>query len=836
MLFYCPVCKKQENFENSLELKHHIASLPSNGVQFSYPLVCIDPICEGQGTYNSLKSFIAHINKYKHCNNAVEIQNTLPPIEPFGVPTPANGVEFEIDDPPTCILNEYKSEVRDLLLSMYSNSGIPHVLVTKIVQSFERFVFLLKTNVTNILNNRKDETDCQLANSEVDGAFNRAQIALRNVNTPYKAKTSLFRHPLYVEPEKIYLSFRREAHLSNGDQIVNRLVAEHSIYVPIIPTVQALFQDSIYASKILDEKLTKSPDGVYADFTDGKFSKSHKLFSDPTKISLRFQIFYDGMGTTNCLRGHSASNSIGIFYFIIENLPKCYNTCYQNVHVFALCHIVDLKKHGFQPILHRFMEDIVKFETEGIMVSIPGRGEVRVFGSISQFSGDCLAKNEIYGLTCSFSHDYNCSICYAKRDEFQKKFREENFTFRSKEEHEKDLRDLTSPTNVSDIIRGVKQDSVLNHSNSFHTAEDRSFDLMHLVPEGIVPYELGCVLYEFIHARKLITLEDFNDKLSQLLSTMEVDKPNTPPQLNPITYGKGLSPKLAACEMMALLHNCTYVLGEVITDEDDLHWKLLLQLQTIVDILFAPKITESMLIYFSELYEEHLIPFKELNPTLTIKPKQHFLIHFPSVLRSNGPPTFNSCFKYELRNAFFKRGAHIICNFKNIAMSLSVRNQLSALSHSVNKTRTRDHCIKTHKFTPFHIHTLNGAQSVIEKFFVNPNESILCSVKAKIWGRQYSKGNFFAVRKRPVDKTIEFGQIQTIIWFEKVAYLLVKLFNTLGEDNSIHAYNLKEEAESKFLVLNVFELLDYHPLDGCMPFDDRKLFVKLIYAVLCMPL
>ena len=60
-----------------------------------------------------------------------------------------------------------------------------------------------------------------------------------------------------------------------------------------------------------------------------------------------------------------------------------------------------------------------------------------------------------------------------------------------------------------------------------------------------------------------------------------------------------------------------------------------------------------------------------------------------------------------------------------------------------------------------------------------------------------------------------------------MAYLLVKLFNTLGEDNSIHAYNLKEEAESKFLVLNVFELLDYHPLDGCMPFDDRK-FVRKV--------
>ena len=96
--------------------------------------------------------------------------------------------------------------------------------------------------------------------------------------------------------------------------------------------------------------------------------------------------------------------------------------------------MVDLKKH--EPILRRFMEDIEKFEI---------RREVRIFGSISQFSSDCLAKNELYGLTCSFSHDYNCSMCYAKREASQSYYREENFAFRSKEEHERDLRDLASP-------------------------------------------------------------------------------------------------------------------------------------------------------------------------------------------------------------------------------------------------------------------------------------------------------------------------------------------------------------------------------------------------------
>jgi hypothetical protein len=56
---------------------------------------------------------------------------------------------------------------------------------------------------------------------------------------------------------------------------------------------------------------------------------------------------------------------------------------------------------------------------------------------------------------------------------------------------------------------------------------------------------------------------------------------------------------------------------------------------TIVDIVFSPTITESMLLYFSEFYEEHLNQFKHrLNQSLPIKPKQHSRsIHFHSVVQ-----------------------------------------------------------------------------------------------------------------------------------------------------------------------------------------------------------
>jgi len=45
----------------------------------------------------------------------------------------------------------------------------------------------------------------------------------------------------------------------------------------------------------------------------------YSIFTDPTRL----QLFYDGMGTTNPLRGQSVMNNVGVFYFTVKNFTKC---------------------------------------------------------------------------------------------------------------------------------------------------------------------------------------------------------------------------------------------------------------------------------------------------------------------------------------------------------------------------------------------------------------------------------------------------------------------------------------------------------------------------------
>ena len=131
----------------------------------------------------------------------------------------------------------------------------------------------------------------------------------------------------------------------------------------------------------------------------------------------------------------------------------------------AVCYTGDLKKYGFRPIIEKFRKDIKILETIGVQIYIPGRREVTIFGSISQFCGDFLVINEIFGLVCDFSHDYHCSMCYCTKDSLNSFFREDNFVQEQKESE-------TTHT------RGVKHDSALNDLIFFHTAENMMVDLL----------------------------------------------------------------------------------------------------------------------------------------------------------------------------------------------------------------------------------------------------------------------------------------------------------------------------------------------------------------------
>jgi len=96
---------------------------------------------------------------------------------------------------------------------------------------------------------------------------------------------------------------------------------------------------------LLHDKYTS---GLITDCLDGLLYKQHPLLSDATKLCIAIQLFYDGMGPTNPLRGQRSIYNVGVFYSIVKNLPNIVivNSCFSNVHLVSHCYAPNLKTYS----------------------------------------------------------------------------------------------------------------------------------------------------------------------------------------------------------------------------------------------------------------------------------------------------------------------------------------------------------------------------------------------------------------------------------------------------------------------------------------------------------
>ena len=61
-------------------------------------------------------------------------------------------------------------------------------------------------------------------------------------------------------------------------------------------------------------------------------------------------------------------------------------------------------------------------------------------------------------------------------------------------------------------------------------------------------------------------------------------------------------------------------------------WRIMHQLLEIVDLLFAPSISEDEVGYLSVLITEHHRKFVSLHSNSKILPKHHYMIHMPRLI------------------------------------------------------------------------------------------------------------------------------------------------------------------------------------------------------------
>ena len=581
-------------------------------------------------------------------------------------------------------------------------------------------------------------------------------------------------------------------------------------YVSIEATLRSLMQNKAYVELLLQNNSQGGGD-VMREYQHG--NKYQSALHDLSKLTISIQLFYDGMGTANPLRGQSSLCNVGVFYFTVKNLPTSYSSCHANVHLLALCYSHDLRVYGYDAVLDKFVSEIEHLRVHGFEGTFALIGTQRVYVELAQVVCDNLALNGLFGFIECFAVDYFCTICLATQSEIQTCFHESEFQRRTVSLYDADVENINAGrlTAGRSHSHGVKKYCALNKIGGFHITENYALDPMHVLLEGVIPVELSCVLYQLTIVKKFFTLAYLNSCFISFFSKNFVDRKNKPPELSSVDVGT-LSPSMKAMQMWTLLRYLPAVMGHKVPMDDE-HWTFMLHLLELVDIVFAPAFTKAMVKYLEQHITDHLSTFVQLfGESVRLKPKHHLLVHLPSIVMHSGPVIGMSCLRYELKNSFFKRSADVMCNFTNVCKTLAYRHQYCALYATLSGHHCRNFVTpgKTHSLrvcdTPF-------CESLCDVVQCEGTDAVLMTTSLHRSGLRYKAGCYFVVGLH--DLMLVFGKAICFVTNEQDQwYLVAEAVDTMDYDSHTHSYVVAVCTPVRYMTIPINDVRDPHALFG----------------------
>lgn len=247
--------------------------------------------------------------------------------------------------------------------------------------------------------------------------------------------------------------------------------------------------------------------------------------------------------------------------------------------------------------------------------------------------------------------------------------------------------------------------------------------------------------------------------------------------------------KQSSGQMLVLLRILPFVLENL---EVSAYRQLIIELIEIVQIVFAPVISIATVSRLKLLIENHLKHWKELFPDHSVTPKQHYMIHLPSQIKSLGPMVRHMCMWFESKHCFFKQWASKL-SFKNICKSLIKQNQLYESCQNVD---TVMHPIFSNEREMGPVSEVKDLQYLCGKLrdFLGFSE-VHHAVSVKwlvINGNKYATQKSMIFAKVQNDHMPEFGLVKNIFLVESKCYCLeYQPFQTICFDKNVMAYQVE---------------------------------------------
>ena len=219
---------------------------------------------------------------------------------------------------------------------------------------------------------------------------------------------------------------------------------------------------------------------------------------------------------------------------------------------------------------------------------------------------------------------------------------------------------------------GINAKCPLEKIRHFCAVECFPPDAAHDLLEGVVPYTIEAVLQVLVKEQKLFTLDTLNGKLADIRNEC---KGGNVPQFIKVTNGK-VSVRQSMSECWLLIRILPLLIGEFVR-EGHPQYGILVELCRLVERIFASKFTRGDVFYLRWMISTWLKEFKEIFPCIPLKPKFHYLVHYPSAILSFGPPRCYWTIRHESKHSVLKQAIAQSKNRVNICKSIASKHQRS---------------------------------------------------------------------------------------------------------------------------------------------------------------
>jgi hypothetical protein len=528
----------------------------------------------------------------------------------------------------------------------------------------------------------------------------------------------------------------------------------------------------------------------YNDISDGSVYQNNEIFNEP---SIKLILYQDAFECVNPLGSAKTKHKLVGVYYTLGNLAPHLRSKIDQMQLILLCKEKYMKEYNHTVIFSKLLEDLQVLESEGVKLS-DGK---TIKGAVHSIVGDNLGSHSIGGFFEKFSGQYSCRYCIISKKELLSGPSYAIGELRTKENYYDHVGDHQNGDNSF----GIKSNSCFNSLTYYHVVNPGLPPCLgHDLFEGVVSVDTALFLKYFIKEKKWFDYTILNRSITSF-ECKDLDSKDKPCIVN------ANKDKLSghAVQNWVFLRLLPLIIGKYVDVSNEV-WQLLILLKNIVNIICSPSISSGQIVFLKWLIDDYLDTRRKLFPNCSLKPKHHYLSHYPWLITQFGPLIRMWTLRFESKHSYFRKISINLCNIINLEKSMAEHHQL--LQSYLNFGSLFPNEISTNNCLAFSSEYFSECITNATAMF-NFNESNAFYTSCLIFkGTTYKKDLYLLLNND--NNNLNIGKIIMMIVKENIVYAVTAIHHTI----SCPEVGLISIVKPSIAVqcFNIASILDYHPL------------------------